>query len=171
VCSSFSSSRLICSMARLPRVGRRHLSAGVEQIEEGEKGAGRELGRFAEAKVSRLGLKHPERDLQRLSIGMPYRDGLSGLAWPRSDLKRRVMQRVEMHARDRGGQGTLRRPAGNRAGDAQESRSERRPKPGSGGGKTSGRPAGGCGPLATVARQGWKGEVPCGPASLCYPYT
>jgi hypothetical protein len=54
--------------------------------------------------------------------------------------------------------------------DAQESRSEPRPKPDSGGGKTSGRPTGGCGPLARVAREGGKWALPCGPTGLCDLY-
>jgi hypothetical protein len=46
---------------------------------------------------------------------------------------------------------------------AQESRSELRPKPDSGGGKTGARPAGGREPLARVAREGRNRALPCRP--------
>lgn len=117
----------------------------------------------------------------RYQLKTPYRDGTTHVLFEPVDFIARLAALVpkprvnltryhrapNSHARE---QVTPARRGKRALPPPEKSRCERRPRPGCGGGKTSGRPAGGCGPLATVARQDGKGEVPCGPAGLCYLY-
>jgi len=75
----------------------------LEQRGHGQQYAGGQLDLVLQVELGRRGLDHPQRQLQRLAVGMSHGHREVGLPRPTNDLDRPVMQRVKrvVHRRSR----------------------------------------------------------------------
>jgi len=82
-------------MAVLRLVRRRHHRAHEHHIHQRQQFTGGKFKLFTQSKARRIGLQHPQRDLQRLAVGMLHGRCIGGLAWPGDNIETALIERVE----------------------------------------------------------------------------
>jgi len=82
-------------MAVLRLVGCRHRSARLHHIHQCQQSTGGKFKLFTDGKARRCGLQHPQRDLQRLAVGMLHGRRIRGLPWPGDNIETAFMEWVK----------------------------------------------------------------------------
>ena len=94
--SLLSSSRVNCRIVLLlKRVGFLHLRAGMQLIHHGQEYTERQFDLRGQVHNRSFGLQHPQRDLDRLAIGVLHRGCLGGLTRLGQHVETLVMERVK----------------------------------------------------------------------------
>jgi hypothetical protein len=88
-------SSVACCMTLLLLVPHRHHRAHLHQIHQRQQSTGGKFRLLTENNACRLGLQHPQGDLQGLAIGMLYGYRTGCLAWPGDHVETTFMERMK----------------------------------------------------------------------------